>query len=206
MMKEMQEYTAEVFRRSEKRIKERRRVRNRVLSLCIPLCLTVALCSVMLLPTLQPIGPDGALDQVPADQPSQETAPENAVGGTGSFVSVIIKGFSVGSDGTQAITDPDQVTSVHRVVLNLYKEAPTGTPEDSPDEDPMIPPGDAFEDYQNGSSADCPEYTIIFTSSDGANATYILKGYKLCDVNNAVDIQLSDMQLKELKTVCGLTE
>lgn len=205
-MREIQEYTAEVFRRSEKRIKERRRVRNRVLSLCIPLCLTVALCSVMLLPTLQPIGPDGAQEPPTADQPSQETAPENAVGGTGSFVSVIIKGSSVGSDGTQAITDPDQVTSIHRVVLNLYKETPTGTPDDSLDEDPMIPPGDTFEDYQNGASAGSPEYTIIFTSSDGANATYILKGYELYDVNNAVGIHLSDMQLQELKTVCGLTE
>lgn len=38
-MKELHEYEAEIFRRSEKKIRERRRMRMRILSLCIPLCL-----------------------------------------------------------------------------------------------------------------------------------------------------------------------
>lgn len=45
-MREINECTAEVFRRSEKRIKERRRNRNRVIALCIPLCLVFTLLAV----------------------------------------------------------------------------------------------------------------------------------------------------------------
>ncbi|MDE6413378.1 MAG: hypothetical protein K2K42_05795, partial [Eubacterium sp.] len=49
-MRELNACTAEVFRRSEKRIKERRRMRRRALALCIPLCLIVTIWSVSILP------------------------------------------------------------------------------------------------------------------------------------------------------------
>ncbi|MDE5995971.1 MAG: hypothetical protein K2G56_03545 [Eubacterium sp.] len=45
-MRELNECTAEVFRRSEKRIKKHRRIRNRVLAVCIPLCLVFTLLAV----------------------------------------------------------------------------------------------------------------------------------------------------------------
>ena len=49
-MKGLNEYKAEIFRRSESRIKERRRNRNRVLALCIPLCLILVLIPAAVLP------------------------------------------------------------------------------------------------------------------------------------------------------------
>ena len=53
-MREINECTAEVFRRSEKRIKERKRNRNRILAFCIPLCLIVTVWSIMILPAIMP--------------------------------------------------------------------------------------------------------------------------------------------------------
>ena len=53
MMRELNDCTAEVFRRSEKRIKERRRARKRVLAVCIPLCLIITLWSVSILPEMK---------------------------------------------------------------------------------------------------------------------------------------------------------
>ena len=47
-MRDLNECKAEVFRRSEKRIKERRKIRNRALALCIPLCLLILLSSSMI--------------------------------------------------------------------------------------------------------------------------------------------------------------
>lgn len=50
-MNDIKEYTAEVFRRSEKRIKERKKRRNKILALALPLCVVaVALFSVFILP------------------------------------------------------------------------------------------------------------------------------------------------------------
>ena len=47
-VRDLNECKAEVFRRSEKRIKERKRIRNRALALCIPLCLLILLSASML--------------------------------------------------------------------------------------------------------------------------------------------------------------
>ena len=55
-MRELNECTAEVFRRSEKRIMERRKARNRILALCIPLCVIVIVWSAMILPDRMPAG------------------------------------------------------------------------------------------------------------------------------------------------------
>lgn len=49
-MREINECTAEVFRRSEKRIKERKNIWIRTLAICIPLCLVAAICVGVFLP------------------------------------------------------------------------------------------------------------------------------------------------------------
>lgn len=59
-MRELNECKAEVFRRSDNRIKERRRKFNRVLALCVPLCLILTIFSVTILPALMPAGSDKA--------------------------------------------------------------------------------------------------------------------------------------------------
>ena len=46
-MRELDECTAEVFRRSEKRIEQRRRTHIRILALCIPFCLIAAVWSIL---------------------------------------------------------------------------------------------------------------------------------------------------------------
>ena len=59
-MRELNECKAEVFRRSDNRIKERRRKFNRVLALCVPLCLILTIFSVTILPAMMPAGKDMA--------------------------------------------------------------------------------------------------------------------------------------------------
>lgn len=44
-MRSFEERKAEVFRRSENRIKERRKARSRALTVCIPLCLIITVWS-----------------------------------------------------------------------------------------------------------------------------------------------------------------
>ena len=59
-MRELNECKAEVFRRSDNRIKERRRKFNRVLAFCVPLCLILTIFSVTILPAMMPAGSDKA--------------------------------------------------------------------------------------------------------------------------------------------------
>ena len=74
-MREINEITAEVFRRSENRIKERRRNRNRILAMCIPLCLIITIFSVTMLPGMLPVG----MDSAPEDGFADNEAPDGMV-------------------------------------------------------------------------------------------------------------------------------
>lgn len=53
-MRNFEERKAEVFRRSENRIKKRKRNRNRILAMCIPICLVITVWSIMILPAMMP--------------------------------------------------------------------------------------------------------------------------------------------------------
>ena len=73
-MREINEITAEVFRRSDKRIKERKRNRNRIIMCCIPFLICITVFSVAILPAMMPtkdfdppqnegaLGGDGAIN------------------------------------------------------------------------------------------------------------------------------------------------
>ena len=53
-MREINEITAEVFRRSDKIIKERKRNRNRIIMCCIPFLICITVFSVAILPAMMP--------------------------------------------------------------------------------------------------------------------------------------------------------
>ena len=51
-MRDLNECQAEVFRRSEEKIKARKRTRNRILAVCVPLCLLLSLKTVTQVPEI----------------------------------------------------------------------------------------------------------------------------------------------------------
>ena len=53
-MRDINEVTAEVFRRSDKRIKERKRNRNRIIMCCIPFLICITVFSATILPAMRP--------------------------------------------------------------------------------------------------------------------------------------------------------
>ena len=53
-MRDINEITAEVFRRSDKRIKERKRNRNRIIMCCIPFLICITVFSATILPAMMP--------------------------------------------------------------------------------------------------------------------------------------------------------
>lgn len=85
-MRELNECKAEVFRRSENRIKERKKNRNRILALCIPLCLILTVMSITILPAMMPIGnnktanEDSYMDGIEHDEKGDHDAMNGTVG------------------------------------------------------------------------------------------------------------------------------
>ena len=126
-MRELNECTAEVFRRSEKRIKERRRTRNRVLALCIPLCLIVTMWSVMFLPAMMPAGSNMS--------PNNQGQSVNGSSGTGDYngtdgVTEVLEFGSLGSFTFSLTWNCYGISSYDSETGKLVKTTDASHPED----------------------------------------------------------------------------
>ncbi len=193
-MRNFEERKAEVFRRSENRIKERKRNRNRLLAICIPLCLILTVWSVTILPAMLPAGIDNA---------EQENAFDGVLGNTESFESVVIMGSNKLGSQTETITDSDRVTAIHCAILDLYNAVNAGTSvEDSDTQKGEL----KDEDLATGNSSAKVEYTICFTTVDGSEIRFVLNNNELRNENNDNRIQLSQEQLKEFLEFLELTD
>lgn len=111
-MRNLDECTAEVFRRSKERILHRKRVRNRIVACCIPLCLVLVV--VFTIPK------DPSLDMV-----APEASPENVQlqdNGIGNDLSA--KTLQISMDDQQILYsgDTQQVSEIHRMIRELLTE------------------------------------------------------------------------------------
>lgn len=194
-MREINECTAEVFRRSEKRIKERRKNRNRVIALCIPLCLVVTVWSVMILPAMLPVGTDDL-----AEKSGMELVNTNEQSIYHSYVQVEIRNADSSPEYYHKVTDYSGVTEVFELIHDLsYDDGYTlNECEEIQDK--------TFANQDDYSTDTTPKYIITFTTADGAEQVYVLNGSELLVEGTGVRIPLSDEQLAELKTVLGLPQ
>lgn len=195
-MRELNECTAEVFRRSEKRIKARRRNRNRVLAVCIPVCLIAAVWSVMALPaavlkeTSERVGADRELDGA---APGVLACPYTAA-------EIQEAGMFPGEHYGKVTMDTAAVAEMFQTVQSLFADAFS-------DGQNVISAG---ENNINGDLVQSPNqpkvYTITFTAEDGSQTAYHLSGNTLVDVSTNETVFLSDAQAAGLLAVFGLTE
>lgn len=215
-MREINECTAEVFRRSEKRIKERRKKRNRFLALCIPLCLIVVVWSVMILPKMMPSAMDkyntemstasnssGGAYEMFGDTDSNDTAAEmtgnSAQRPACPYASVEIQDVGTFSEFYAKVTDKVAVTIIFNAIHSLYNV-------DGADQSN----GESFEDNvydsQTSSTSQLKGYTIIFTTEEGLKTVYNLSENILLNVKTNETVVLSDAQVTELMTVLGISD
>jgi len=122
-MRNFEERKAEVFRRSEKRIKERKRNRNRILAFCIPLCLIVTVWSIMILPAMMPASK------------SDNNAGEGmdimgGVDGTDTaFVRVEVMSSGTATQSTILKDDADEVAQIYYTVQSSFVNSGGGNKE-----------------------------------------------------------------------------
>ena len=199
-MREINECTAEVFRRSEKRIKERKRNRNRILAFCIPLCLIVTVWSIMILPAMMPASK------------SDNNAGEGmdimgSVDGTAAAY-VRVEVMSTGTATQSAILkdDADEVAQIYYTVQSSFVNSGGGNKESAKEEAEDDALTDENKDYsQSGTTNLSSGFRIIFSTENGAQTIYSLSGDKLINETTKQETILAKDQRSNLLNMLGLT-
>ncbi len=210
-MRNLDECKAEIFRRSEERIKKRRQNITRTLAVCLPLCVVAAVCvNLMLLPSVEENSNGTADSSVCASDidennshssnvteddlngenvctesslctKEQYSSDENAESGSVYYITAQITGMGASEGYRLSITEADEAQRLFDMIDALLENA------------------DSIDENSQGNSAG-KMYLITFTSSDGYSASYILDGSILrtaCD--DSTGVSLGKQQLTELK-------
>jgi len=198
-MREINECTAEVFRRSEKRIKERKRNRNRILAFCIPLCLIVTVWSIMILPAMMPANK------------SDNNAGEGmdiigSVDGTDTaFVRVEVMSSGTATQSTILKDDADEVAQIYYTVQSSFVNSGGGNNE-SVNEEAEDDGLTENKDYsQSGTTNLSSGFRIIFTTENGAQTIYSFSADKLINETTKQETILTEDQRSNLMNMLGLT-
>ena len=199
-MRNFEERKAEVFRRSENRIKERKRNRKRILAFCIPLCLIVTVWSIMILPAIMPANK------------SDNNAGEGmdimgSVDGTAAAY-VRVEVMSTGTATQSAILkdDADEVAQIYYTVQSSFVSSGEGNKESANDKAEDDALTEENKDYsQSGTTNLSSGFRIIFTTENGAQTIYSLSGDKLINETTKQETILAEDQRSNLLNMLGLT-
>ena len=197
-MRNFEERKAEVFRRSEKRIKERKARRNHILMACIPLVLCITILGAFLRPN---VTPDGAAE--PGD-----TRPVVDGMGSDGFTSLSCPIAKITVSGNNFSISHTEVADLLLISDQLYSygtRAPSsnGTTDNVVDEDDV--PKDNGEDV-SGSIMDSANaaYTITMVTHEGVKTEYQLVGKNLTNLTTNQTYKLTQTQANELRTLLGI--
>lgn len=192
-MRNLDECTAEVFRRSKERILHRKRLRNRIVACCIPLCLVLVAALA--------ISKDRSSDMVvPEASPENVQLQENGIGNDLSA-----KTLQISMDDQQILYsgDTQQVSEIHRMIRELLTEQ-------------MV-----FESDFSGTCVDgqlelgedneikCFGASSIYNITVEENRTvsrYTLTRNSLRDIQTGDSVTLTDSQLAKLLKQLGIPD
>ena len=199
-MRNFEERKAEVFRRSENRIKERKRNRNRILAFCIPLCLIVTVWSIMILPAMMPASKSN-------NNAGEGMDIMGSVDGTAAAY-VRVEVMSTGTATQSAILkdDADEVAQIYYTVQSSFVNSGGGNKESAKEEAEDDALTDENKDYsQSGTTNLSSGFRIIFSTENGAQTIYSLSGDKLINETTKQETILADDQRSNLLNMLGLT-
>lgn len=197
-MRSLQECQAEIFRRSEKRIKERRK---HILMSCIPL----VLCASLLAAAFHNPGP------------SKSTAPDvvqSAMGAVsaGGISECKVTRISVsGSELTLTFTEPGQILPILELLDSctdtaLENKAPAG--EQTRGENPTLNEDGSGRAKSEAVLSDSANVgvTVTLTPREGNEQEYLLAGNRLEDLAAGTVYALPQDLAKELHTLLGISQ
>ena len=203
-MRNFEERKAEIFRRSENRIKERKRNRNRILAMCIPLCLVLTIFSVVMIPGMLPVGTDNAENLgFVSDGTADQDGADGAVGSVGeskthSYVSVTVKD----GDYSNKFTDMSSVNVVFHHIYNILEA--NGGYQDITDQS-GTGTGDNVEDATDA-TAKVGGIIITMVTADGTERVFLLDDLTLYDQAFKKEITLTTAQRNDLLVALELAD
>lgn len=197
-MREINEYTAEVFRRSEKRIKERKRKRNSILMCCIPLFVCLTVFSAAVLPSVMKSKSSNFFESVgdagSATYGNMEINDE--IGSIAcSFMQARIQNVGTFSEHyEELVTDKLRVDQMYFLICDIFEISKA---------EKFSETAEAYS-TEDGSVSKAAAYVFTFTTAEGDEATYSLNGNKLVANETGETVYLSADQLDELRKVFRL--
>lgn len=192
-MRDLKDCQAEVFRRSEKRIKERKARRNQMLAGCVPMVLCIAVAGIYFLPRIGPAQP--------AVMPATEIACNQYADTTATdCIGVMFAGqVEISGNGCSwAVSAADDVQEIVSLIDRVTNRSDTGkddgtvtimTQEDAVDL--------GTDDTEKG-------YQILIRHSDGTDIPYVLTGTFLIRQTTGEGFQMDEPTCAALKEALGI--
>ncbi len=178
-MRDLKEYKAEIFARSEKIIRERKR-RARALAVCIPLCLVLAAGVIFRFWEVPKVPQSGTAEESSA-------ADNTNIGTVKDLISVSV----IYDDKTTIFEENDKTEGLYKKINEFYSDF--GEAENQ------------LKDDLNNLYTENISFTICFKTSDGEEK-FIFSGDKLYDEKKDRITVLSQQEIGELKELLGISE
>lgn len=206
-MRNFEERKAEIFRRSENRIKERKRNRNRILALCVPLCVCIAILSVIYLP-----------DMMISSDKSNTAEEMNMAGGVEDSSEFAYTSFEItGTKIAKSDTDRENIENIYNIIQSAFtvdgddddmEQETTINKDELPQEQkPSTQKGESTLKGEDNYSTGLVEffskgvtYTLTFTADNGQKIVYTLCDNILTNETTNESVTVTEDQLKELYT------
>lgn len=188
-MRDINDYKAEIFRRSNERIARRRRTHKRVLAISLSFCFVIAAGFVIYFSDIQPKGTDLPLT-------------DNAGSSGTAFTSVQITYTANGALSEKSISDIQQITKLYCTILELYNEdlLVSGTGGIKTGENNSGNNGSQEETNEQS------EITIEFILPNGEKSVFVLNNNSLFDKQSLRRKYLSPEQLEEFLALTEFSE
>ena len=187
-MRNLEDCKAEIFRRSEERIKERKRNRNRVLVCCVPLCLLLVAGGLYLRPLFEPVDELGGIHAVDTAILDRELGGlvDGFAGSTVSYTSVEIWGKAGDAEASREVTDVKTVGELSNLIAAFFDV-------------PTLKMEVVFGGMNGKESFGSADYVLAFKNASGEENIFRLRDNYLCKEENGDIVYLSDAQLAALK-------
>jgi len=215
-MRNLEDCKAEIFRRSEKRIKERKRARKRVLAYCIPLCLMLVVGGLYLGPLLEPMDEVARTNAGPTSVPDRELGGSDVVlhGKVVRYVSVTLVEGTGKAAVSKKVTDTETMVDLYGCMAK-YFDLSGADAIGGMDGTDGLTGATGKESNTNGTDRDTIEdelkfkyaldekaadYRIVFREATGEETEFRLYENYLYNESNGCVVTLSDGQLEELKS------
>ncbi len=198
-MRNLNACQAEVFRRSEKRIKERKQRRNHIAMACIPLVLCISLSFAFILPTMMTAG---------SRNPEATEAVVGSLTGDRyqSLSSPIAKITVSGLDFSETYTNASDILPIS---ARLYSYGTRGPEYGISTNGAAVDENEAHKENANGILGNIADsantgFTITLVTHEGGKTEYYLAGNTLKNLTTNQTYTLPPQQLNELKELLGI--